>query len=209
MTDRKKNWQRARQPEQKAERVEAILDAAGVLLDEYGLDGTGLNAIARQAGLSKPNLYVYFESREAILLRLLLNEASVWTKSFKRRLDQISKHGDIDAIVLNSHAPPTILRNDSPTDRHWLQIQLEGVKCNRDGVGSRVRVVAGDLVQVAEVHSGRGYQSHYGMRLHFGLADQEHVDRIEVHWSGGEKEVFSGVDADQLVVLKEGSAKPQ
>ena len=37
-----------------------------------GLDGTGLNAIAREAGLSKPNLYVYFESREAILLRLLL-----------------------------------------------------------------------------------------------------------------------------------------
>ena len=123
--------------------------------------------------------------------------------------DDLDNDGDIDAIVLNSHAPPTILRNDSPTDRHWLQIQLEGVNCNRDGVGSRVRVVAGDLVQVAEVHSGRGYQSHFGMRLHFGLADREQVDRIEVRWSGGEKEVFPGVAADQLVVLKEDATKSE
>ncbi|MBB3208472.1 AcrR family transcriptional regulator [Rhodopirellula rubra] len=94
-----KTWKRARKPEQKAERIDAILEAAGVLLEEQGLDGTGLNAIARQAGLSKPNLYVYFESREAILLQLLLKESSVWAKSFKRRLDQIEKVGDVDAVA--------------------------------------------------------------------------------------------------------------
>jgi hypothetical protein len=120
--------------------------------------------------------------------------------------DDLDNDGDIDAIVLNSHAPPTILRNDSQTDHHWLQVRLEGVDCNRDGVGSRVRVVAGNLVQIAEVHSGRGYQSHFGMRLHFGLADRDRVDRIEVDWMGGEKEVFPGVQADQLLVLKQGTA---
>lgn len=44
---KKKTWKRARKPEQKAERIDAILEAAGVLLEENGLEGTGLNAIAQ------------------------------------------------------------------------------------------------------------------------------------------------------------------
>ena len=99
MTSSKKKWQRARKPEQKAERVEAILEAAGALLDEHGLDGTGLNAIARQAGLSKPNLYIYFESREAILLRLLLNESAAWAKALRKRLDPLQQTGDVEEVA--------------------------------------------------------------------------------------------------------------
>ena len=100
MAAKKKSvWKRARQPEQKAERIDAILEAAGSLLEEHGLEGTGLNAIARQSGLSKPNLYIYFESREAILLQLLLKETVAWASSFKRRLDQIEHTGDIDAVA--------------------------------------------------------------------------------------------------------------
>jgi hypothetical protein len=75
-------------------------------------------------------------------------------------------------------------------------------------VGARVRVVADDLVQVAEVHSGRGYQSHYGMRLHFGLGERKRIDRVEVQWLGGGREVFREVAADQLVRLIEGSGEP-
>lgn len=95
----RQSWQRARSPAQKAERVDAILDAARTLLDTDGLEGTGLNAIARQAGLSKPNLYVYFESREAILLQLLLKEAAAWAKALKRKLDTLEGTGDIDQVA--------------------------------------------------------------------------------------------------------------
>ena len=63
------------------------------------------------------------------------------------------------------------------TGNHWIQIRLRGVKTNRDGVGARVYVVAGDLKQMDEVHSGRGYQSHWGTRLHFGLAKNKRVER--------------------------------
>jgi hypothetical protein len=122
-------------------------------------------------------------------------------------LDDLDNDGDIDVIVLNSHAPPTILRNESEDDNHWLQLQLEGVTCNHDAVGARVRVVVGDLAQVAQVHSGRGYQGHFGTRLHFGLGGHDRVDRIEVRWPGGEEEIFSGVSGDQLVSLKQGAAK--
>jgi len=78
------------------------------------------------------------------------------------------------------------------------------VTANRDGVGAQVKVVAGDLVQVDEVHSGRGYQSHHGMQLHFGLGTHSRVDRIEVSWIGAEPDVLVDVAADQVLTIVEG-----
>jgi hypothetical protein len=122
--------------------------------------------------------------------------------------DDLDNDGDVDAVVLNSRREPTILRNDSRRQHHWIQIRLRGVETNRDGVGARVKVVAGDLIQIDEVHSGRGYQSHHGTRLHFGLGHRDRVDRIEVRWIGGDVDVYEHVDADQILVLVEGAGKP-
>jgi len=121
--------------------------------------------------------------------------------------DDLDNDGDIDVVILNSRREPTILRNDSAPGNHWLQIQLRGVKSNRDGVGARVTVVAGDLKLVDEVHSGRSYQSHYGSRLHFGLGKRDRVDRIEVRWIGGSTEMVQATGVDRLLTITEGSPK--
>jgi hypothetical protein len=121
--------------------------------------------------------------------------------------DDLDNDGKIDVVILNANAGPNVLANRSETDGHWLQLRLVGTNSNRDGVGSRVQVVAGDLSQVAEVHSGRGYQSHYGSRLHFGLGPARHIDRIQVRWLGGATEVFTDIDADRLVVLRQGAGQ--
>lgn len=119
-------------------------------------------------------------------------------------IDDLDNDGDPDVVILNARRRPTILRNESRTHHHWTAIQLRGENSNRDGVGAHVRVVAGDLDQLDEVHSGRGYQSHHGMRLHFGLHDHDHIDRIEVRWIGGSTDVFKALPADQVLTLVEG-----
>jgi hypothetical protein len=119
--------------------------------------------------------------------------------------DDLDNDGRIDVAILSSRRPPVILRNESESGNHWLQIQLRGVKTNRGGVGARVKVSAGDLVQIDEVHSGRGYQSHFGSRLHFGLGQHERVERVEVRWIGGGVDVFDKLEVDRLVVLTEGA----
>ena len=113
--------------------------------------------------------------------------------------DDLDNDGDIDAVVLNSNARPTILRNESKTAHGWLQLRLQGTKHNADAVGARVRVFAGGKVQVAEAIAGRGYQSHFGTRLHFGLASAERVEKIEVRWLGKEIETFPGTEAQRLL----------
>jgi hypothetical protein len=120
--------------------------------------------------------------------------------------DDLDNDGDVDVVVLNSRAGPTLLRNDSPKAGHWLQVQLKSRKTNRNGVGAHVIVQAGDLKLLGEVHSGRGYQSHYGDRLYFGLGKHQQIGRIEVLWIGGGRDVFKNIPANQLITLSEGGS---
>jgi len=121
--------------------------------------------------------------------------------------DDLDNDGNIDVVILNSRREPTILRNDSSHTNHWIQIQLRGTKSNRDGVGARVTVTAGDLTQIDEVHSGRSYQSDFGKRLHFGLGQRSKVDQIRVKWIGGGIDVVRDVEVNRLVTIVEGSGR--
>lgn len=132
------------------------------------------------------------------------NGLEVMLSSRGAAFDDMDNDGDVDVIVLNTRTKPTILRNDSSPTGHWLKVRLKGVKTNRYGVGARVKVIAGDLTLVDEVHSGRGYQSHFGTCLHFGLGRHKKIDRIEVQWIGGKKDVFLNIAVNQSVTLVEG-----
>jgi hypothetical protein len=117
--------------------------------------------------------------------------------------DDLDGDGDIDGIILNSRGQCTVLRSDSRNPSHWMQVRLIGRISNRDGVGARVRVVTGDLTQIAEVHSGRGYQSHFGTTLHFGLGKWPKADRVEIRWPGGEVELLTELEVDRLLTIRE------
>jgi hypothetical protein len=123
-------------------------------------------------------------------------------------LDDLDNDGDIDVVILNSRREPTVLRNDSPRVNHWLGVRLQGNRSNRDGIGARIKVVSGDLTLIDEVHSGRGYQSHFGMYPHFGLGTRTRVDRVEVRWIGGGTNVVEGVEVDRVIEVKEALVNP-
>lgn len=97
--DRKAGWERARKPEQIEVRRKAILEAAKKLLDEGGVEAAGLSAIARSAGLSKANLYRYFESREAILLSILMDELREWSRALEEALQEVREPGDVAEVA--------------------------------------------------------------------------------------------------------------
>ncbi len=120
--------------------------------------------------------------------------------------DDLDNDGDMDGVILNAREAPTILRNDSANENHWIQFHVLGVQCSRDAIGARVRVTTGGLTQVAEKQSGRGYQSHYGSRIHFGLGSAAMIDRIEVQWLAGGVDVLENVAVDQVLTVRQGSS---
>ena len=120
--------------------------------------------------------------------------------------DDLDNDGKIDVVILNARQVPTILRNESKGQNHWLGVALQGKRSNRDGVGAQIKVVAGDLTLVDEVHSGRGYQSHFGSHPHFGLGDRTKIDRVEVRWLGGGIDVINEVKIDREIKIIQGSS---
>jgi enediyne biosynthesis protein E4 len=113
--------------------------------------------------------------------------------------------GDLDILVNNCGQAPQLLRNDGGNANHWLEIFLIGTKSNRDGVGARVRVSAGDLVLHDQRKGGMSYQSAQDPRLHFGLEQHSSVDVIEIFWPSGVKTRLENIRADQIVAVKEGT----
>jgi enediyne biosynthesis protein E4 len=112
--------------------------------------------------------------------------------------------GDLDILVNNNGEAPQLLRNDGGNANHWLEILLVGTKSNRDGVGARVKLTAGDLVLYDQRKGGMSYQSAQDPRLHFGLGDRQMVDSLHVLWPSGAATTLQNLKVDQIITVKEG-----
>ena len=107
-------------------------------------------------------------------------------------------------MINNLDGTPQVLRNDGGNENNSILIKTIGVKSNRDGIGARVKIVSGDLTQIAEVYSGGSYLSQNDLRLHFGLEKRTKVDLIEVHWPSGMIDKIADAGANRIITIKEG-----
>jgi len=111
--------------------------------------------------------------------------------------------GDTDIFVSDGGGEPSqLLRNDGGS-HHWLRVQVIGVDGNRDGIGTRLTLVAGDLQQMREVRSSFGYMSSSDPRVLFGLGTRTHVDRLHVRWPDGRTQQLENITADQSITIQQ------
>src|ERR687888_1909675 len=82
-------FKRARRPEQREVRRQAILDVAEAMLANEPTSEISLREISRRVGLATSNVLRYFDSREAIFLELLAREWTSWLDALKQELDQL------------------------------------------------------------------------------------------------------------------------
>jgi hypothetical protein len=113
--------------------------------------------------------------------------------------------GDLDVLVSACGGKPQLFRNDGGNANHWLEILLIGTKSNRDGVGARVKVTAGDLAVYDQRKGGMSYQSAQDPRLHFGLGEHTQVDSVEIIWPSKEVTKLEKPKSDQVLTVKEGT----
>ena len=112
--------------------------------------------------------------------------------------------GDLDIVFSNLDAPPTLLENITKPLHQWITIKTVGTQSNRDGIGARLKLTAGDLVQYATVRSGESYLSGNDPRIHFGLGQQKKIDELEIHWPSGQVEKISKPPVNVIVTVQEG-----
>jgi hypothetical protein len=140
--------------------------------------------------------------------------------------------GRMSAVISNMSAPPMLLVNDLRNGNHWIAFRTIGVfkndakdvketreakdkangdapaisfASNRDGIGAKITVKAGDRLLVDEIRSGSSYDSNSDMRVHFGLGAAAKVEWVQVRWPSGVVERFENLRVDTIHTLREGS----
>jgi hypothetical protein len=115
--------------------------------------------------------------------------------------------GDLDIALNNFHGPAKLFRNDTQSDRRWLKLRLIGDPkraTNRDAIGARILVTAGDGLRVLrEIHGGSGYLSMNPKQLHFGLGSADAV-HVQIVWPNGERQDLEGVAANRSYTVRQG-----
>jgi len=112
--------------------------------------------------------------------------------------------GDIDILIVNLSEAPSLLRNDVSGNNHWLKVKLVGTKSNHSAIGARVLAKYGKKIQAQEVLSQSSFYSASDPRLHFGLGGETSAD-LEIRWPSGMRQTLKGVEANQIVTIKEGT----
>ena len=91
--------QRARSPEAKERRREAILQASSRLLDRGGFDEVTMVRVARAAGIAKGTTYLYFRTKEELFLALLSVEYDRWFEVVRSALAQTAHGSTPDEVA--------------------------------------------------------------------------------------------------------------
>ncbi|MFQ5789644.1 MAG: CRTAC1 family protein [Acidobacteriota bacterium] len=118
----------------------------------------------------------------------------------------LDNDGDLDILVSNQDAGPSYLENRTASDHHWVLLELADTLGDRQALGARVTLTAGELTQYRQVVSGGSYASQNDLRLHFGLGDAERVDQLVILWPDGKGELHRDLSSDRLYCIKRGES---
>lgn len=149
------------QPGGRADRRSAthrrIVDAAGQLFRAHGIDGVGVDAVMKEAGLTHGGFYAHFPSKEALAAEvaqtLLQRAADRWdqisrTDERPAALEKIVRYYlDLDHVTTGRCCPLTTLGPDvarRDTTRSAIRAALDGMidalgRCLPKGVAARRR----------------------------------------------------------------------
>ena len=160
------HYQRARRDAEKTERRQAILSSADALLREVGFDAFSMNVLAQKTGMAKGTLYLYFETREEVLLTLYVERLRTWGRVLSKGLDEgLTDRAFVDHFLATSLADPTFLA---------LRARLESVmeqNVSRERLFESKRVMRDVIASLApQLELCLNLESGDGTRVLFALA---------------------------------------
>jgi hypothetical protein len=111
--------------------------------------------------------------------------------------------GKMDLFVANGssggYTKDYFYKNVNPSVGNYITVRLYGCVLNRSAIGSRIRVVAGNLRQMHEVSGGNGSQSM--LWQHFGVGSANIIDSIIITFTTGTVKVFTNVPVNQSITV--------
>ncbi|MEE2830387.1 MAG: CRTAC1 family protein, partial [Myxococcota bacterium] len=107
--------------------------------------------------------------------------------------------GWLEVVVLGSGRRPLLYRNNCGSGG-WLDLELVGLRGNRQGFGARVELELGESSHVREVQSLRGL-GQGPSKVHLALGSLAEAPLLRVVWPDGEVSEATGVPANHFVTV--------
>lgn len=116
----------------------------------------------------------------------------------------LNNDGKVDVVVSAIGSPAELLYNTSTGNNHWILIETVGVKSNRDGIGTQIKIIGqSGMAQYNQVTTAGSYASSSDKRVHFGLGQDTMVKEIVLRWPSGTVQTLHDVKADQILKVTE------
>ena len=118
--------------------------------------------------------------------------------------------GRLDVFVKNRTGPQLrFLRNEVENTNGFVAFRLTGQNSNRDAIGAIVELTAGGRRRIQQVVAGSGYLAQSTLMVHFGLGDATTIEKLTIHWPGGDSESIRPPPANAFYRVIEGSGRAQ
>jgi hypothetical protein len=111
--------------------------------------------------------------------------------------------GRMDILVTTIGDRPFLLHNRANSGNHWLTLDLQGTKSNRDGFGAKITAHAGSKALATEARCPSAFLGQSDRRVHLGLGPSATVEKLEVRWPSGTVQILENVPADRILKVKE------
>ncbi len=142
------------------------------------------------------------------LLNVSDQAGPAFSRSYPARglaVGDFNNDGRIDVLIATNGGAPVLLKNQAGAGNHWLGLKLEGVNCNRDAVGARIRWSAGGIIHSRLKNNGGSYLSSHDPREVLGIGNATGIDWIEITWPqpSGKVQKIVGPEIDRYINVKE------
>ena len=115
----------------------------------------------------------------------------------------IDGDGDLDIVLTANGGPARLFRNEGGDANGWLRFDLVGRKSNRDALGAKITVRAGEITQSVQLFPAKGYLSSVEHTLTFGLGEESEAEEVRIVWPSGKTSEFKELRAGRTYKVDE------
>ena len=141
------------------------------------------------------------------MAKVALEEDTFWeAPAIGRTLARLdwNRDGRIDFVTSHIDRPAALLQNETDVEGCWLNLRVVGTECERDAIGTRVRVTSESNQFFYTIAAGDGYMCSNEDVVHIGVGDDSGPFTVHVTWPQGSTQEFSEITASKRYLIVEG-----
>ncbi len=113
----------------------------------------------------------------------------------------LDNDGDLDVVINNVNAAPTLLINQVDPNSSYLKLRFNYKPENKFGIGTKVLAYSEGHLQYKELYTVRGFQASSEPVVHFGFGGISVIDSIRVIWPDGMSQVLKDIQVNQDLMI--------